>query len=43
MIAAHFYLRKEAIFKEINAWMETYNTNEYATSASKARFEPVSG
>lgn len=42
VIKAHFYLRKEAIFKEIEAWMETYNTNEFATTASKSRMEPVS-
>lgn len=42
IIKAHFYLRKEAIFKEIAAWMETYNTNEFATAASKARIEVVS-
>ena len=42
VIKAHFYLRKDAIFKEIEAWMETYNTNEFATAASKGRIEIVS-
>lgn len=42
VIKAHFYLRKDAIFKEIEAWMETYNTNEFATAASKGRIETVS-
>jgi baculoviral IAP repeat-containing protein 6 len=41
VIKAHFYLRKDAIFKEIEAWMETYNTNEFATAASKGRIETL--